>query len=402
MNTFRATTERVKGGSLTAPCFCLLLFALCLLIFFFFPPCAALAQTAQPKRPVPIQRPKPPLSESTAPASANAEGDGTPLTGDWAPELLDAILSSPNSAARDAMLDAAFAAGEALVPRLEAALADDRTAEFAAQSLAYIGGPKALEILSRLLSDPRGLDLKRFYYGALGEFEGPEAAKVLFHALDQADAEADRTVTEAAILALTVRSDAGLAPQLRQAEAKIRDVVLRDDLDNAVEVIEARARYLASPRGKKAGGSLEQAVRTYFAPALEPPPPVPDPAKEAEPGARAAALQAGGPSKASLGPAKAGPAKPGSPNRSAPEKAMAPSHPAVKVETRNVTFSPNRTRALARVTFEDPSAIALYDIVLEKRAGNWTVASVWLGPETEKPGAKAEESARPPGQRTDQ
>ena len=30
--------------------------------------------------------------------------------------------------------------------------------------------------------------------------------------------------------------------------------------------------------------------------------------------------------------------------------------------------------------------MAYYDFVLEKRAGNWTLASVWLGPEMEKPG----------------
>jgi hypothetical protein len=57
------------------------------------------------------------------------------------------------------------------------------------------------------------------------------------------------------------------------------------------------------------------------------------------------------------------------------------------VEIQNLTFSPDRQRALAAVTFEDPSAVARYDFVLQKRLGNWVVASVWLGAETEKPGA---------------
>src|SRR5438093_439316 len=92
-------------------------------------------------------------------------------------------------------------------------------------------------------------------------------------------AEPDRTVTEAAIIALTVRSEASLLTELRQLRSKIKDVVLRDDLDNAVDVIEARARYLASPQGKNAGGSLEQAVRSYFTPALEPPRPASGPSK---------------------------------------------------------------------------------------------------------------------------
>jgi len=164
--------------------------AICLLIFFSPPPArATVPQAQQGARPVPVQRPKPPAPEPTAPAPGSAENDETLLPGDWAPELLDAMLSSPNSDSHDALLDAAFAAGPAIVPQLEAALKDDRTAEFAAQSLACIASPKALEILSKLVSDPRDLDLRRFYYGALGEFDGPEAAKVLLYALDQADAE---------------------------------------------------------------------------------------------------------------------------------------------------------------------------------------------------------------------
>ena len=171
---------------------------------FSSPPARATApQAQQDRRPVPVQRPKPPAPElgpEPTPSSAepgSAENDETPLPADWAPELLDAMLSSPNSEGRDALLDAAFAAGPAVVPQLEAALKDDRTVEFAAQSLAYVGGPKALAILSKLVSDPRDLDLRRFYYGALGEFQVPEAAKVLFYALERADEEPDRTVTEA-------------------------------------------------------------------------------------------------------------------------------------------------------------------------------------------------------------
>jgi hypothetical protein len=57
------------------------------------------------------------------------------------------------------------------------------------------------------------------------------------------------------------------------------------------------------------------------------------------------------------------------------------------VEIQNLTFSPDRLRALAAVTLEDPSAVARYDLVLQKRLGNWEVVSVWLGAETEKPGA---------------
>jgi hypothetical protein len=49
-----------------------------------------------------------------------------------------------------------------------------------------------------------------------------------------------------------------------------------------------------------------------------------------------------------------------------------------------LAFSPDKTRALARVTFEDPSAVANYDMVLQKRYGEWFVASVWLGGEREK------------------
>ncbi len=288
------------------------------------------------------QQPAPP-----APASPVTEDEEAPLPGDWAPELLYGILSSPNPEARDALFDAAFAAGPAIVPQLQVALKDDRTAEFAAQSLAFIGGGKALEILSELLKDPRDLDLRRYYYGALGEYRAPQASQVLLYAVNRADAEPDRTVTEAAILALTVRSDPSLVFELRQTEARIKDVVIHDDLENALDVIESRARYLASPEGKKAGGSIEQAVRTYFIPALE---------------SVSAPVSSKPPTK----------------------KVPATATPAVKVEVQNLTLSPDKTRGLAHVVFEDPSARAYYDMVLQKQAGDWTVASVWLGSEVEK------------------
>ncbi len=283
---------------------------------------------------------------SPAPPSPNTETEERLLPGDWAPELLDAILSSPNTEASNALHRAAFAAGPAIVAHLEAALKDDRTAEFAAQSLAFIGGETALKILFKLVSDPRDLNLKRFYYGALGEFDSPEATQTLLDVINRSDEEPDRTVTEAAVVALTVRSDLSLGPRLRQAEAKIKDLVIRDDLDNALAVIESRACYLGSPEGKKSGGSIEGAIRTYFMPALKP-------------------------------PSASSPSKP-------PAGSPAPAEPGVHVEIQNLTFSPDKTRALARVIFEDPSALANYDMVLQKRYGNWTLASVWLGTEVEK------------------
>jgi hypothetical protein len=317
----RQTVGRMKtklGGQLLllVPVFCLLLSA----------PCRA--QEATP----------------AAPPSPTTEEEEALPPGDWAVELLYSIITSPNAEAADDLSRAAMAAGPAIVPQLELALKDDRTAEFAAQALAFIGGEKAMFILWRLIPDPRDLDLRRFYYGALGEFDTPDATKTLLGVVNHADAEPDRTVTEAAILALTVRSDPQLIPPLREAEKKIQDVVIRLDLENAIAVIEERARFLATPEGKAAGGSVEQAVRTYFAPALIPPP----------------------------GP------KPSA-------KTATPAKPEVEVRIQHLTLSPDKTRALAQVIFEDAAAEAYYSIVLQKRYGNWTVASVWLGSEVEKP-----------------
>jgi HEAT repeat protein len=260
---------------------------------------------------------------------------------------LDGILSSDNPEAADSLFRAAFAAGRGIIPQLAEALKDDRTAEYAAQSLAFIGGEEALQVLWKLQEDKRDLNLRRFYYGALAEYDAEQATQTLFEVINKSDSEPDRTVTEAAILALTVRTDPKLPDMIRQAEKKVNDVVIHDDLENALDVIQIRSKYLATPEGKKAGGSIDAAVRTYFIPALQPPPP-------------------------SHVDAEA--------HRAAPK-------PEVKVEIQNLTFSPERLRALAAVTLEDPSAIAKYDLVLQKRLGNWGVVSVWLGAETEKPAA---------------
>ncbi len=260
---------------------------------------------------------------------------------DWAPQLLFEILSSSNPQASDALFRAAFAAGPEIVPQLTEALKDDRTAEFAAQSLAYIGGQDAIQILWKYVTDPRDLNLRRFYYGALAEFEAPEAAQTLLEVVKRGDEEPDRTVTEAAIIALTVRSGPKILPQLREAHEKTGDVVIRLDLENAIDVIEARARLLATPEGQKLGGSVDAAVRKYFLPAFHPPP--------------------------------------------APSGGVRPAPLPAKIRIDHLTLSPDQNRALARVIFEDPSAEAHYDMVLQKRYGNWTLASVWLGAETEKP-----------------
>ena len=347
--------------------------------------CYAKPSTPQTRPPVRVPRARPPVPEEPKPAETPKPGtpdDEAALPGDWAPALLYRMISSPNEDARNALLNAAFAAGSSIVPQLEAALKDDRTAEFAAQALAYLGGPKAFELLTSLVSDPRDLDLRRFYYGALAEFQVPQASDLLLNAINRADAEPDRTVTEAAILALTVRSDAGLLPALRQAESNTQDPVIRGDLDNAMDVIRERARYLASPRGRNLEGSLQQAVRTYFMPALE----------EAgiEPPTRPAAAK----STSDKVPDRTLPGHAShtrdTNRRPAGQTGVPPRHeqkPAFKVEIRSLTFSPDKNRALARVSFEDSSAVAYYDMVLQRRAGNWELASVWLGPEVEKPSA---------------
>ena len=169
--------------------------------------------------------------------------------------------------------------------------------------------------------------------------------------LKQSDKEEDRTVTEAAILAFTVHSDPSLAAKLREVQSQIHDVVIHDDLENAIDVIELRAKFMATPEGKKAGSSIHNAVHSYFMPALQAEPPAPAPAA----------------------------------TKATAAKTTPPPASLVKVNIEKVTLSPDKTRALTRVIFEDPTAEVTYDIVLQKQYGEWTVASVWLGDENEKP-----------------
>jgi len=322
----------------------------------------------------------PPDKASAAVASSETKEDedaeGLPPQ-DWAVQLMDAMVNGPSGEARDALLDAAFAAGPAVIPQLQAALKDDRTAEFAAQALAYMGGGDALKILAGLLDDPRDLDLRRFYFAALGEYKAPEASKILLYAMNHADEEPDRTVTEAAILALTVQADTSMVPQLEAADKKIKDYVLHDDLENAIAVIQTRAQFLASPAAPKPGGSVDDAVRTYFLPALEPP---------------ISAQGAGSPKPPHASPTSVtgaphgSPRPPLKPTAGKPAKLEGP--PGVKVDIQGLTFSPNNERALARVLFATPEALANYDMVLQKREGNWNVASVWLNSEAERPQPK--------------
>lgn len=274
----------------------------------------------------------------------------------WAPALLYDIISSPSPDALDYLYDAAFAAGPSMTPQLMEALKDDRTAEFAAQTLAFVGGEPALTALSKLVNDPRDLDLRRFYYGALGEFDTPQANQILVSAIANANNEPDRTVTEAAIIALTVHSNLSLLPSLQQAEAKLTDPVIQDDLQNALSIIQSRGHYLETPSGKNAGGSIPQAVRVYFMPALE-----------------------------SGEPAGTSASHPASPAGQKTGSASHASDAGTHVNIQRLVFSPDKTRALAHVTFKEQTAAADYQIVLQKRYGDWVVASVWLGNEEEAP-----------------
>lgn len=271
----------------------------------------------------------------------------------WAPALLYGIISSPSPGALDSLYDAAFAAGPAIVPQLQEALKDDRTAEFAAQCLAFIGGEQAFTALSNLVSDPRNLGLSRYYYGALGEVDTQQANSYLLDVIRNANQQPDRTVTEAAIIALTVHRTTSVIPQLKEAESKLTDPVIQDDLDNAISVIQARGQYAATH--KAPGGSLQQALNFYFEPALD--------------------------------SAPGGATEPNGVSRRAAAKPQAqPAAPGAKVEIERVEFSPNRTRALARVKFEDEGVGENYRIVLQKKFGDWTVVSVWLARQIESAG----------------
>ncbi|HZT68355.1 MAG TPA: HEAT repeat domain-containing protein [Terriglobia bacterium] len=278
--------------------------------------------------------------DSQKPETTVAQERDQLLNQPWSAEKLYAILSSPDTKTRDDIYRAAFEAGPAIIPRLEEALKDDRTAEFAAQTLAYFGDAKSLQILAGLVNDPRNLDLRRFYYGALGGSSDPRAVEILLNKVRTSDREPDRTVTENAVLALSISSDPGLVAKLRQAENEVTDPVIQDDIETAATVVDLRARYLAAHGGKESARTVEQAIRTYFMPALESAP-KPDEAGDQD-------------SK-------------------------------VEVNIRNLTYSPDRLRVLADVDFENPQAVASYKLVLQKGQAGWKIASVWLGEEREKP-----------------
>lgn len=264
------------------------------------------------------------------------------LNEQWSPAKLYSILNSQDPVASEDLYRAAFAAGPAIIPKLENALKDDRTAEFAAQTLAYFGDARSLTILRGLLKDPRNLDLRRFYYGALGGRNDPQDIDILLDKIRNSDHEPDRTVTRDAILALSISSDADLVPKLRQAGKQVSDPVIQDDIATAAMVIGLRAQYLASPAGKNSGSSVNRAINTYFMPALQ--------------------------------------AAPGGGDESGQDSR-------VEVHVKHLTYSPDRTRALAAVDFENPEAVASYQMVLQKTQAGWKVASVWLGEEREKPRA---------------
>ena len=259
--------------------------------------------------------------------------------GTWAVILMDEILNAPNPAARDHLLRSGFAAGARIIPHLNKALADDRTAEFAAQLLAFYGNDRALSILQKLEMDSRDLALRRFFYGALGEFNTPNSREKLLQVVSQADSEQDVTVTETAILALTVASDPAVAGRLKELSSGIGSILIQDELLSAVEVMYIRAEYLERARKEFPDGfSVQQAVEGYF-------------------------VGAG----IGIGTTGRGPegTRPGS------------ELPPVKLHIENLTFSPNQLRVLARVRLEDPEGSASYDLVLQQRLGSWEAASVW-------------------------
>jgi hypothetical protein len=282
-----------------------------------------------------------PISQTAASLPAPVEQERNNLLNNpWDPAKLYAILTAQDPGASENLYRASFAAGPAIIPKLESALNDDRTAEFAAQTLAYFGNELSLAILEKLVKDSRDLDLRRFYYGALGGSGNPHNTEILLNKVLASDHEPDREVTQNAILALSISSDAALVPRLRQAQMQITDPVIQDDIETASMVVELRARFMATPAGKSSGNSVEQTIRSYFMPALEPPP------------------AAGGASQQNGG---------------------------VEIHVNNLTYSPDTTRVLAAVNFENPEVVASYHVVLEKSREEWKVASVWLGEEREKP-----------------
>jgi HEAT repeats len=289
------------------------------------------------------------LAAGPLPASVAQERSQL-LIQEWDPAKLYAILSSQDEQASENLYRAAFAAGPAIIPKLENALKDDRTAEFAAQTLAYFGDARSLAILAKLLNDPRDLDLRRFYYGTLGGSNDPRDVETLLNKVRTSDREPDRTVTRDAILALSIGSDPNLATKLYQLEKEVTDPVIQDDIDTAAMVVELRAKYMATPAGKAAAASLEQTIRSYFMPALQ-----------AAPGGSDAGQQDSG----------------------------------VEVHVRDLTYSPHKTCVLAAVDFENPEAVASYQMVLRKNQAGWKVVSVWLGDEREKRQPQAPQPAKP-------
>src|SRR5690348_4918550 len=262
------------------------------------------------------------------------------LNNPWDPAKLYAILTAQDPGASENLYRAAFAAGPAIIPKLESALNDDRTAEFAAQTLAYFGNDQSLAILEKLVKDPRDLDLRRFYYGALGGSGNPHNTEILLNKVLASDHEPDREVTQNAILALSISSDAALVPRLRQAQMQVTDPVIQDDIETAAMVVELRAKFITTPAVKLSGASVEQTIRSYFMPALEPPP---------------AATNEG------------------------------QQHAGAEVHVKDLTYSPDKTRVLAGIDRENHEAVASYHMVLQKNQTGWKVTSVWLGEEREKP-----------------
>lgn len=281
-----------------------------------------------------------PARMNAAPLPKSVAQDRNELLNEkWSPAKLYATLTSPSPRAHEDLYRAAFSVGPVIIPKLKNALKDDRTATFAARTLAYLGGDKAIAILATLVNDPRNLDLRRFYYGALGGSDNPHDIDILLNKIRNANREPDRTVLRDAILAISTSSDASLVPKLQQAEKEVIDPVVSEDINTAATVIALRAKYLASASGKSSGRSVKSAIRTYFMPALEPPP--------------------GG-----------------------SEASQQDSH--VEVHIRNLTYSPDKTRVLAYVDFENPQAVAAYRMVVQKKATGWKVVSVWLGAERNK------------------
>ncbi|MGH9448782.1 MAG: hypothetical protein ACRD3O_24155, partial [Terriglobia bacterium] len=128
------------------------------------------------------------------------------------------------------------------------------------------------------------------------------------------------------------------------AESKLTDPVIRDDLAGAISIIQERAHYLASRGGQDSGSSIEQAVRLYFLPAIHPP---------------------------------------SASSRGSRQAHIAPAETTIRIV--HVELNPDRTRALARVIFEDSVEFAHYRMALEKAGKDWRVATVWLGSEEEEP-----------------